>query len=208
MARIGNRLHKPRDKLKKRVSVRFVLALVPLFAIAATAPSPSHHYWLDGAHSSVSARVSYMGFGSKTARFPQMRGSIRLSPARLDAIDLDVELDASALDAGGKSDTNYLRGKDFFWVQQYPMVRFTGHRMTMTGAVTAQVDGEITARGVTRPATLVVTFKDPPANATGRDPVELNAQARINRRDFGMNAYSMVVGKTVTITIDARLMPG
>ena len=188
--------------------MRSVLALVPLLALAATPPVPSHHYWLDGAHSSVSARVSYMAFGSKTARFPQMRGSIRLSPAHLDAIDLDVELDASALDAGGKTDTNYLRGKDFFWVQQYPLVRFSGHRMTMTGATTAQVDGEITARGVTRPATLAVTFRDPPARATGRDPIQLTAQTRINRRDFGMTAYSMVVGKMVTITIDARLMPG
>jgi polyisoprenoid-binding protein YceI len=185
-----------------------VLALVPLLAIAATAPAPSHHYWLDGAHSSVSAKVSYMAFGSKTARFPQMRGSIRLNPTHLEAIDLDVELDATALDAGGKTDTSYLRGKDFFWVQQYPLVRFSGHRMTMTGATTAQVDGDITARGVTRPATLAVTFKDPPARATGRDPVQLTAQARINRRDFGMTAYSMVVGKMVTITIDARLMPG
>ena len=188
--------------------MRFLPALIPLLAIAATAPPATHHYWLDGTHSSVTAKVSYMGFGSKTARFPQMRGSIRLSPARLDAIDLEVELDASALDAGAQNDTNYLRSKEFFWVQQYTMVRFSGHRMTMTGVITAQVDGEITARGVTRPATLSVTFKDPPARATGRDPIQLNAQARINRRDFGMTAYSMVVGKIVTITIDARLMPG
>ena len=187
--------------------MRRLLALTALLSVA-TAPDVSHHYWLDGPHSSVSARVSYMGLGSKTARFPQMRGSIRLSPARLDAIDLDVELDASALDAGGKSDTNYLRGKDFFWVRQYPIVRFTGHRMTMTGAVTAQVDGEITARGVTRPAALAVTFQQPPAQATGRDPIELTARTSINRRDFGMTAYSLVVGKTVTITIDARLLPG
>jgi len=205
---MGNRLHKPRKQLAERVLVRLVAALIPLFAIAATAPAASHLYWLDPGHSSVSARVSYMGFGSKTARFPQMRGSIRLNPARLDAIDLDVELDASALDAGGKSDTNYLRSKDFFWVQQYPVVRFSGHRMTMTGATTAQVDGEISARGVTRPASLTVTFKDPPAQATGRNPIQLSAQTRINRRDFGMTAYSMVVGKMVTITIDARLMPG
>jgi len=181
---------------------------MPLLALAATVPAPGHRYWLDGSHSSVSARVSYMGLGSKTARFPQMRGFIRLNPAHLDTIELDVELDAAALDAGGKTDTNYLRGKDFFWVQQYPSVRFTGHRMTMTGEVTGNVDGEITARGVTRPATLTVTFQAPPARATGRDPIQLSAQTRINRRDFGMTAYSMVVGKTVTITIDARLMPG
>ena len=78
----------------------------------------------------------------------------------------------------------------------------------MTGALTARIDGQITARGVTRPAVLAVTFRDPPARATGRDPVELTATTTINRRDFGMTAYSMVVGKKVAITIRARLVPG
>ena len=187
--------------------MRRLLVLAALLSVSA-APGPAFHYWLDGPHSVVSAKVSYMGFGSKTARFPQMRGSIRLNPARLDTIDLDVELDAAALTAGGQRDTNYLRGKDFFYVEQYPVVRFSGHRMTMSGPTTGQIDGQITTRGVTRPATLAVTFKDPPARATGRDPVQLTARTNINRKDFGMTAYSMVVGKTVTITIEARLMPG
>lgn len=187
--------------------MRRLLALAALLSLAA-APAPTHHYWLDGPHSSVVARVSYMGFGSKSAWFPQMRGSIRLDPARLDAIDLDVELDATALSSSSVSDTKYLRGKDFFAVDQFPVVRFSGHRMVMSGPVTASVEGLITTRGITRPAVLAVTFKDPPAQASGREPVVLTAITRINRRDFGMTAYSMVVGKTVTITIDARLMPG
>ena len=187
--------------------MRRLLALLPLLAVSA-APEPGYHYWLDGSHSAVTAKVSYMGFGSKVARFPQMRGSIRLNPARLDVIDLDVELDARALSAASLRDTNYLRGKDFFAVEQFPLVRFSGHRMVMTGLTTGEVEGQITARGVTRPATLTVTFRDPPGHATGRDPLQLAARASINRKDFGMTAYSVVVGKTVTITIDARLMPG
>ena len=187
--------------------MRRLLAIAALLSLAA-APGPAYHYWLDGPHSSVRARVSYMGFGSKTASFPQMRGSIRLDPARLDSIDLDVELDASALNGGSASDTRYLRGKDFFAVEQYPVVRFSGHKMVMSGPTTAAVEGMITTRGITRPAVLAVTFDAPPARATGRDPITLTARTSINRKDFGMTAYAMVVGKTVTITINARLMPG
>lgn len=187
--------------------MRRTLALAALLA-AGAAPAPGYHYWLDGARSAVSAKVAYLGFGSKTARFPQMRGSIRLNPARLDAIDLDVELDAAALTAGSQRDTEYLRGKDFFDVAQYPAVRFSGHRMTMTGPSTAEIDGQITTRGITRPAKLAVTFQEPPARANGRDPIHLTARTSINRKDFGMTAYAVMVGKTVTITIDARLMPG
>jgi polyisoprenoid-binding protein YceI len=187
--------------------MRRLIALAALLSVSA-APGQTFHYWLDGPHSAVSARVSYLGFGSKTAQFPKMRGSIRLNPARLDTIDLDVELDAAAMTAGGTRDTNYLRGKDFFYVAQYPVVRFSGHRLIMSGPTSGLVEGQITTRGVTRPASLAVTFRDPPARMTGRDPVLLTARTAINRKDFGMTAYSLVVGKTVTITIEARLMPG
>ena len=93
--------------------MRRLIVLVALLAVSA-APEAGYHYRLDGPHSAVTAKVSYMGFGSKTARFPQMRGGIRLNPARLDAIDLDVELDARALSADSLRDINYLRGKKFF----------------------------------------------------------------------------------------------
>ena len=187
--------------------MRRLLALLPLLAVSA-APKLGYHYWLDGPHSAVTAKVSYIGFGSKVAHFPQMRDSIRLNPTRLDTIGHEVELDANAMSAGSKSDTAYLRGQDFFDVGQYPVVRFAGQRMLMTGPSTARIEGQITTRGMTRPATLVVTFRDPRARANGRDPIALSARTSINRKDFGMTTYPVVVGKTVTISIDARLMPG
>jgi polyisoprenoid-binding protein YceI len=185
---------------------RLLLALPLLLAVAAA--GPSYRYQLDSGASAVSAKVGYLGLGSKTAWFPAMRGSIRMTPDRLESVALDVELDARAMTAGSKRDTDYLKGKDFFDVANHPLVRFTGSRMVMTGETSARIEGQVTARGVTRPAVLAVTFRDPPARATGREPVQLTATTTINRRDFGMTAYSLVIGKRVTITIKARLVPG
>lgn len=179
-------------------------ALVPLLLGAA---QPTYRYQIDTSRSVVSAKVGFMGIASKTARFPQMTGRIALSPERLDTIDLDVELDARRLQAGDSVTLGRLKGKDFFDVERYPTVRFAGRKMQMTGATTATVAGEVTARGVTRPAVLAVTFRDPPARVTGRDTVEFSARTVIDRRDFGMTAYSAVVGKKVTITIQARMVP-
>lgn len=185
--------------------MRVVLSLLLLLATA-SAP-PAHRYRLDAAGSQVSARVAYLGVGHKTVRFPQMRGSLRLVPGKPEAIDLDVELDARALSAGGKTDTDYLKGKAFFDVANHPVVRFSGDQMAMTGETTAQVQGRITARGVTRPAVLAVTFAQPPARASGREPIGLTATTTIDRRDFGMTSYGLVVGRKVKITIKARLVP-
>jgi polyisoprenoid-binding protein YceI len=178
-----------------------------LLVAAADAPA-TYHYHLDEAQSRVSARVAFFGLASKTASFPRMIGSITLQPQKLDAIDLKVVLDARALTAGDSVTLARLKGKNFFDVEHYPTVSFTGQRMTMTGPVTARVEGELTARGVTRPVVIQVVFAQPPARAKGREPVALTARTVINRRDFGMTAYSLVVGKKVTITVDARLTPG
>lgn len=185
--------------------LRILLSLLLLLATAAA--GPAYRFRIDPAASQVSARVSYFGLGHKTAMFPVLRGSIRLAPDRLDAIDLEVDLDARNMTAGGKTDTEYLRGKAFFDVGNYPVVRFAGKRMEMTGAQTARVEGQITARGITRPAVLSVTFAQPPVRASGREPIELTATTKLNRRDFGMTSYGLVVGKNVTVTIRARLMP-
>lgn len=185
--------------------MRYLLTLLLMITVGAA--SPTYQYRLDEARSLVSAKVAFLGLASKTARFPKMTGGISLQPDRLDAINLDVALDARALAAGDKVTLDRLKGKDFFDVANHPVVRFSGRRMTMTGPLAATVEGNVTARGITRAAVLQVAFTEPPAKATGRDPVQLSARTTINRADFGMKAYSLVVGKKVTIAINARMVP-
>ncbi len=180
---------------------------LPAILLLLAASGPVHNYRIDAAQSSVSAKVGFLGLASKTAQFPKMSGRITLRPDRLDTIDLDVELDARALTAGDKVTLARLKGKDFFDVENYPTVSFSGDRMTMTGPKSATVEGSITARGVTKPVVLQVAFTEPPSTANGRDPVQLAARTTINRYDFGMKAYGTIVGKKVTIAIKARMVP-
>lgn len=184
------------------------LRIAPLFVLLIGAAAPTHRYALEEAGSNVRAKVSFFGLSSKTAQFPRISGRIVLAPDALEAIDLDVTVDARALVSTDSVTTGRLKGPKFFDVEKYPTVRFAGRQMAMTGAQTATVAGEITARGVTRPAQLAVSFAQPPAHANGREPITLTARTTIDRREFGMNSYSMIVGRKVTITITARMVPG
>lgn len=183
--------------------------IVPLLAVlllVGAAPAPQR-YALEPAASAVSAKVAFFGLASKTAAFPKLSGGIALDPARLDSIALDVTLDARALTAGDSITLARLKSDKFFWVEKYPTIRFSGNRMVMQGDRTASVAGDLTARGVTKPVTLAVTFAQPPASANGRTPIDFTATTTIDRRDFGMTAYSMIVGRKVDITIKARMVP-
>lgn len=190
---------------------RFRIALCGLAAaLALSVPAIAGQglrYALDTATSQVSARVAFLGLSSRTARFPAVSGSAMLLPGRPDAIALDVVLDARALRADDTVTLSRLKGPAFFDVDRHPTIRFAGSAMTLTGERTADIAGELTARGVTRRQVLHVTFDRRPADATGREPIGLAGRMTIDRRDYGMTAYSPLVGNKVDIAIRTRMMP-
>jgi len=178
-----------------------------LLAGALHAAPTVHAYRIDPVATRVHARVGFFGLASKTAQFPEVSGTVALRPDNPEAVAMEILLDASQLTAGDGVTMARLKGPAFFDVERWPTVRFSGNRLVMHTPVTGDVVGTLTARGVTRPATLAVTFASPPARETGTHPVTLTARTIIDRRDFGMTAYRFIVGRQVTISIQARLQP-
>lgn len=142
--------------------------LIPLALLLATpgaaAPQPDgnvRRYRIDDAASQVDARVAFLGLSSKTARFPDMSGSLALDINDYQAVDMVVNIDARTLTTGD-SETRRLRGRLFFDVAHYPAVVFVAKRLDLTGDRSATVSGLMTAKGVTRPVTLAITFSKAP----------------------------------------------
>ncbi|WP_086620066.1 YceI family protein [Erythrobacter tepidarius] len=182
-----------------------LLPLLAVFALANT-PSTAQRYILDAAASDVSARVPFFGLASKTARFPRMEGAVTIIPGAPEKAVIDVTFDASAIEAPDSVTLARLKGEKFFWVEKYPTIRFIGRSMKLVSATKGTVSGELTARGVTMPATLAVTFDADPVRNAGR-PVSFTGTTTIDRRQFGMKSYQLIVGNKVDITLRARMVP-
>lgn len=183
------------------------LAILPALALLVAATPEPLRYDVDTAATSVSAKVAFFGLASKTATFPKVSGNVTLLPGKPETMRLDVSLDATALQAPDKVTLRRLRSEKFFWVERYPTVRFEGAGMTLSDPQTGYVDGRLTARGVTRPVRLEVSFDSPPASKRPGEPLRLTGKTTIDRRDFGMTAYSLIVGRKVDIVINARMVP-
>ncbi len=175
--------------------------------IAAPARNGAVRYTIDAGASSVEAKVSFFAIASKTARFPKMAGAVKIVPGRPDDARIDVTFDATALEAPDETTLSRLRGEKFFWVEKYPQVRFVGEKLTLTSPTKGKVKGKLTARGVTRPATLAIEFDTPPLKAATGQPIRFTGETTIDRRDFGMKSYQLVVGNKVDITLSARMQP-
>ena len=186
--------------------LRPLFLLVAIIGLSAAQPA-GQMYRVDNAASNLSAKVPFLGLGRRTAGFPEVEGTIQLDRSRPEDITLDVSIDATALTAGDDLTLSRLKGERFFWVEKYPQVRFVGRQMKLKSPTEGTVQGELTARGVTRPVTLEVSFNQVPSEAAASDIITLTGTTRINRYDFGMNSYRLIVGKYVNIELTARMVP-
>jgi polyisoprenoid-binding protein YceI len=188
-------------------AARWTIAATLLFGAAIAGATTSYNFTIDAGASSVDAKVAFMGIGNRKALFPAVRGTVALTPDAMDRINLDVMIDATQLRADDSLTTNRLKGDAFFNVAKYPTVRFQGTDLSMATQTSGIVRGNLTARGVTRPVTLNVSFSAPPSTTSLKEPIRLTGVTTINRKDFGMTAYSLIVGKKVTISIRTKLVP-
>lgn len=181
------------------------LPLLAALALVNTASAPQR-YTLDASASSVSAKVPFFGLASKTAHFPRMDGAVTIVPGAPEKAVIDVTFDATAIQAPDSVTLARLRGDKFFWVEKYPTIRFTGRSLKLSSATKGTVSGDLTARGVTKPATLTVTFDADPVRNVGK-PISFTGTTTIDRRQFGMKSYQLIVGNKVDITLKARMVP-
>ena len=182
-----------------------LIAALPTVVGAQSAGTPQN-YQLDAGNSNVSARVAFFGLSSKTASFPRMEGDVTIVPGAPERAAIDVTFDAAALEAPDETTLERLRGERFFWVERYPTIRFVGRSIDLSSKTRGTVTGELTARGVTRTETLDVTFASDPTASNG-EAVSFSGEMEIDRRQYGMRSYQLIVGNKVKIRLNARMVP-
>jgi polyisoprenoid-binding protein YceI len=191
-------------------------ALSALPALAQEPPPPAGEYTLDLGHTRVLFGVSHLGFSTYTALFTQAEATLQFDPANPAAMTLTASVDAASIEThypDPATDFNaLLRGADFLDAAAHPKITFVSTAVQLTGENTADVTGDFTLKGVTRPVTLAVTYNggwaDMALDVGAR--IGFSATGTINRSEFGMGygipapGTTMGVGDAVAITIEAE----
>jgi polyisoprenoid-binding protein YceI len=95
---------------------------------------------------------------------------------------LEIKIQADSVDTGSGMKNGKLKGKDFFDVEQNPMITFKSTKFVHTGHDTYEVDGDFTIRGVSNPEKLTLTV-----SGKGTGSGEIKGRMVFNRKDYGMN---------------------
>ena len=163
---------------------------------------PTGTWQADTVHSSVGFEVPY-AVASFTGEVPEFEATIE-----------DGKLEGVARIASLKAkDENleaHLQSPEFFDAEQHPEVRFSGE-LERDGD-TVEIAGEVTIKGITKPATLTGTITGPAVDHFGTTRVGLKLQTVVDRTAFDIK-WNMplpngepALGNEVTLKADLTLV--
>src|SRR5271163_3324737 len=95
---------------------------------------------------------------------------------------LEITIQAASVDTGSSMKNGKLKSKDFFDVENNPVITFKSTKIVRTGHETYEVDGDFTIRGVSNPEKLTLTV-----SGRGTGSGEIKGKMVFNRKDYGMN---------------------
>jgi polyisoprenoid-binding protein YceI len=95
---------------------------------------------------------------------------------------LEIIIQATTVDTGSGMKNGKLKSKDFFDVENNPVITFKSTKIVKTGHETYEVDGDFTIRGVSNPEKLMLTV-----SGQGTGSGEIKGRMVFNRKDYGMN---------------------
>ena len=163
-------------------------------------------YVIDPGHTKVTWSLTHFGFSTYVGQFSAVSGTLKLDPKALAATELQVSINTASVGTLNAALDNHLKSADFLDVAKFPTATFKSTSVKATGERTADVTGDFTLHGVTKPVTLQVTFVQAGVNPLDKKySLGFQGRAVIKRSDFGVKAYVPAVGDEVTLQIDTEL---
>lgn len=195
----------------KRAAIGFAsMVAVVLQSGAAVAD----RYVLDPEHTEVRFTWDHLGMSRQGGRFVDVSGTLDFDEARPDASKVSAIIKVASIWTGVAAlDSHLVKSREFFDAAKFPTITFTSTEVRQTSAKTAEVVGDLTINGQSRPAVLAVTW-----NFAGGHPMAkinpalsdqyvagFSAVTHIRRSDWGMTRTVPFVSDEIQITIETEM---
>ncbi|MEY8876440.1 MAG: YceI family protein [Leptothrix sp. (in: b-proteobacteria)] len=182
-----------------------ILKLAAVAAISAAAAIPAlaapQTYTIDSTHTFPRFSYSHFGMSTQLSKFNKTSGTIVLDKAAKTG-SVDVVIDMKSVDTGADVFNGHIQGEDFLDTAKYPTATFKSTKVVFEGDKPAAIEGNLTIKGVTKPAVLKVTnYVNQAHPMMKKDAIGADANVVIKRTEFNAGKYAPYVGDDVTITI-------
>jgi polyisoprenoid-binding protein YceI len=179
----------------KRLLIGFAIGLL------LAAPVGAATLKFDPARSTIGFKLRHL-LGTAAGRFTQFAGTIEVDPDRPESSAVQATIQARSIDTRIETRDAHLR--ELFEVERFPAITFRSKSVQRVDAKTADVSGDFTMHGVTKPVTLrvkLISVEGAPGRRTARWRVTC---APLKRSEFGLR-WSRTVEATSMIADDVSV---
>lgn len=174
--------------------------------MAATSTPLAGTYNADPIHSSFGFAVRYQGVSLFRGTLNEVAAT--LADGRLEGA---AKVESISIRTPDQFRAHVLSA-EFFDAANHPEVTFSSSSLDLREDGTAEVDGELTIKGITRPVHAVGTWTEPAGDAFGGTRGHLKLEAVVDRTEFDMNwnlplpSGGNALANEVTLTVELSLV--
>ncbi|KRG70218.1 hypothetical protein ABB29_08085 [Pseudoxanthomonas dokdonensis] len=177
-----------------------------LLAASAWAGDNVKHYTLDPVHTRVMFTVEHAGYSNAIGTVSGSTGSLRFDPDDWSSAQLQVRVPMQRVDMGDEKWNRATQARNLLDTEAFPEATFISTAIEPIDPQHASVTGMLTLHGISREIVMQVKL-----NALKRYPlppfrrtVGFSASTTISRADFGIDAWSSLIGDRVDLRIEAE----
>ncbi|MEO6339593.1 MAG: YceI family protein [Caulobacteraceae bacterium] len=161
-------------------------------------------YVLEPLHAQILFSVSHMGLSTWYGDFHNASGTLQIDPAKPAAAMVEINIPTNSVNTINDTLNTELKSPAWLDPAKYPTITFKSTKVTPTGAGKADVTGNLTFHGVTKPMTLKVSFLAAGTNAMNKKfTAGFEASGSFKRSDFGVKTYLPMIGDDINLMISA-----
>jgi len=143
-----------------------------------------------GQHAFVDFKISHLGYSYITGTFKDIDGTFSFDAAKPEDSKIEFNVNTASVFTNNAERDKHISSKDFLKVADFPKATFKSTSVKTTGKnadgkVTADVTGDLTIAGVTKPIVVKATFLGEGKDPWGGYRAGFEGTTSIKRSDFG-----------------------
>jgi len=179
------------------------LAILGLLALATLTP-PSRAQAPIFATTPANSSIKFFVKASValTGNFDTWDTTLKFSSPDVTSAVLVIKFQAATVSTGSGVKDKKLKSKDFFDVEQNPLITFHSTKIVQTGPETFDVVGDFSIRGVSKPETLKLTVE---GKGTGKGTIK--GTMAFDRKDYGIDGGIpfIKIADRVEVNVDLKV---
>jgi len=157
-----------------------------------------------GQHAFINFKISHLGYSWLYGTFKDFSGTFSYDEKNPDASSVQVSIQTASVDTNHAERDKHLRSDDFLNVSEFPTATFESTSAKTTGDDSADITGNLTLNGVTKPVVIKATLVGEGADPWGGYRAGFSGSTSFKLKDFNIKKDLGPASQEVELTLSVE----